>query len=263
MFGAAGAGKTTAAIAFPAPYVIDSEKGCENDQYIDAIAGRGGAVVVPSEWREVEEEVRGLMTERHDYRTLVIDSATPLYAELVDVAEKKLGNAHGRHHQAAGQQWKRLERMMTQLDMNVIITAREKIPSDKAGNQLDPTFDGPKGLDYLFDLVFRVSRRGRSRDRDALVVKSRCPGFGEGDVIPWTYDEIAERYGRAVLERDPVPTVLATPDLLDDIEGYLGVLGESRRAKMLEHYRVGTLEELRYDQAQEALRFLSRAGAEG
>jgi GTPase SAR1 family protein len=32
-YGAAGAGKTTAAIQFPRPYLIDTERGCENDSY--------------------------------------------------------------------------------------------------------------------------------------------------------------------------------------------------------------------------------------
>ncbi|HHX4254290.1 TPA: AAA family ATPase [Legionella anisa] len=32
-YGDAGVGKTTAAIQFPKPYLIDTEKGAENDQY--------------------------------------------------------------------------------------------------------------------------------------------------------------------------------------------------------------------------------------
>ena len=33
-FGPAGVGKTTAAIQFPAPYLIDTDRGAENDQYV-------------------------------------------------------------------------------------------------------------------------------------------------------------------------------------------------------------------------------------
>ena len=37
MYGTAGVGKTTAAISFPAPYLIDTERGAENDQYIEIL----------------------------------------------------------------------------------------------------------------------------------------------------------------------------------------------------------------------------------
>ena len=41
VFGESGVGKTTLATAFPKPYLIDTERGSVNDQYVDAINDRG------------------------------------------------------------------------------------------------------------------------------------------------------------------------------------------------------------------------------
>lgn len=43
-YGHSGAGKTTAAINFPKPYLIDTEKGSENDQYVKTLTKNGGVV---------------------------------------------------------------------------------------------------------------------------------------------------------------------------------------------------------------------------
>src|SRR5215216_283410 len=71
MFGPAGVGKTTAAIQFPNSYVIDCERGTEN--YDKLITDSGSAVFQTTDIQEVIAEVKSLLTEKHNYRTLVID----------------------------------------------------------------------------------------------------------------------------------------------------------------------------------------------
>src|SRR5438477_10785682 len=82
MFGPAGVGKTTAAIQFPNSYIIDCERGSEN--YDKLITESGSAVFQTTDIQEVIAEVKSLLTERHDYRTLVIDPITPVYNDLPD-----------------------------------------------------------------------------------------------------------------------------------------------------------------------------------
>src|SRR5438552_11151155 len=116
MFGPAGVGKTTAAIQFPASYIIDAERGTEN--YDKLITGSGGAVFHTTDMNEVLVEVKELLTEKHEYRTLVIDPIATLYSDLLDKCEIQVGADFGRHVQLANKVMKRLFNLLTQLDMN-------------------------------------------------------------------------------------------------------------------------------------------------
>src|SRR3712207_3723948 len=89
MFGPAGVGKTTAAIQFPNSYVIDCEKGAEN--YDRLITESGSAIFQTTDMHEVIAEVKALLTQKHDYRTLVIDTITTVYNDLLEKCELKVG----------------------------------------------------------------------------------------------------------------------------------------------------------------------------
>lgn len=243
-YGAAGAGKTTAAIQFPKPYLIDTEKGAENDQYVELINDRGGAVFQTTLFDEIVAEVTALLSEKHSYRTLVIDPITTVYEDLIAKAERTVGTEFGRHYGEAKKQWKRLGNLLMRVDMNVIITSHQKALYGDGMKVLGATFDGPKGLDYLFDLVFEVGKRGN--DRVGTVRKSRMQTFPEGDVFPFSYDTIAERYGRDVLERDAEPEDLASPDQVHELEHLVGVLKlpEETVEKWLDKARAETFAEM-------------------
>jgi len=71
MFGPAGVGKTTAAIQFPNSYIIDGERGTEN--YDKLISESGSVVFQTTDINEVVQEVKSLLTVKHDFRMLVID----------------------------------------------------------------------------------------------------------------------------------------------------------------------------------------------
>jgi hypothetical protein len=232
-FGQAGAGKTTAAIQFPRPYVIDTEKGAENDQYVKAISKAGGAYWQSNDFDEIVTEVKSLLSTKHEYKTLVIDPVTTVYDDLINKAEQKVGNEFGRHYGEAKKQWKRLVNLLSRLDMNVIITSHQKNEYGDAMKVIGKTFDGPKGLDYLFDLVFEVSKVGTQRV--GIVRKSRIETLPEGDQFPFSYDAIADKYGRSVLERDAVAIALATPEQVTEIEALLADRknGEELRDKWL------------------------------
>lgn len=207
-YGKAGVGKTMAAISFPRPYLVDTEKGAENDQYTSIIKKSDGAIFQTTDFDELMNEVKSLLTEKHEYRTLIIDPLTTLYNDLVEKAGIKHGTDFGRHYNEANKQIKHLLSLLLRLDMNVIITAHSK---NEYGNDmavLGQTFDCYKKLDYLFDLVFEIQKRGK--DRAGIIRKSRIETFPDGETFPFSYDEVAERYGREVLERASVAEVLAS-----------------------------------------------------
>ncbi len=206
-YGSAGVGKTTAAIQFPKPYLIDTEKGAENDQYTKILQKAGGVVFQTSDFNELMAEVKALLTEKHEYKTLIIDPLTTLYNDLLDKSAIKNGTDFGRHYSDANKQIKHLLNLLLRLDMNVIITSHAKNEYGQNMSVLGQTFDCYKKLDYLFDLVFEIQKRGK--DRVGLIKKSRIEAFPDTESFPFSYAEIAKRYGKDVLERDAVAQELA------------------------------------------------------
>jgi RecA/RadA recombinase len=244
MFGPAGVGKTTAAIQFPKPYLIDTERGAENEQYARLLAERGGVIFQSPDFDEMVAEVLALMTEAHEYRTLIIDPITVVYNDLLEKAEIQVGTDFGRHYGEANKRMRHLINLVLRLDMNVIVTAHGKTMYGDNLAVMGQTFDGWKKLDYIFDLVFELQRRGN--ERVGVVRKTRITEFPEGDVFPFTYDEIADRYGRAMLERDAAPVALATPDQIEEVTRLLEMRrdGDDLREKWCAKANAETLAEM-------------------
>jgi hypothetical protein len=170
----------------------------------------------------VISEVKSLLTEKHEYRTLVIDPITTAYNDLLDKCELKVGSDFGRHYQAANKEMKRLYNLLMQLDMNVILTAHAKKEYGDNLKVLGYTFDGWKQLDYAFDLVIELGKKGVKRH--GKVVKSRVENFPDQDVFEWSYDAIKSRYPVDVLEKEAAQVKLATPDQVREIKSLLEVV---------------------------------------
>jgi hypothetical protein len=220
MYGPAGVGKTTAAIQFPNSYVIDCERGAEN--YDKLITQSGSAVFQTNDINEVIAEVKSLLTVKHDYRTLVIDPITTVYNDLLEKSELKVGSDFGRHYGAANKEMKRLANLILALDMNVVVTAHAKKEYGDNLKVLGHTFDGWRQLDYWFDLVIELGKRGRKRM--AKVVKTRVGSFPDEEQFEWSYEAIKARYDAAMLEKESTAVALATPEQVGEIKALLGVV---------------------------------------
>ncbi len=246
-YGAAGVGKTTAAINFPHPYLIDTEKGATNDQYVNILKKAGGVIYQTSDFDELMTEVKSLLTESHEYKTLIIDPLTVLYNDLLDKAAYKHGTDFGRHYGEANKQMKHLLNLLLRLDMNVIITSHAKNEYGQGMTVLGQTFDCYKKLDYLFDLVFEIQKRGK--ERTGIVKKSRIEAFPDTETFPFSYDEIAERYGREVLERDAVAEKLASPQQVQHLKHLVDLYKEPPEIiqKWLDKANAATFEEMNED----------------
>jgi hypothetical protein len=265
-YGNAGVGKTTAAIHFPKPYLIDTEKGAENSQYTKTIMKNGGVVFQTSDFDELIKEVKSLLTEKHEYKTLIIDPLTTLYNDLLDKSAAFLkatskekdatGTEFGRHYGEANKKMKHLLALLLRLDMNVIITSHAK--NEYAGNMqiVGSTFDCYKKLDYLFDLVFEIQKRGK--ERVGIIKKSRIETFPDGETFPFSYDEISTRYGKDVLERAAVAQVLATDAQVKEIERLIELLKvpEESSQKWLDKNNSEKWEEMPKDAIQKCIDYL-------
>src|SRR5687767_11599662 len=220
MYGPAGVGKTTAAIQFPNSYIIDCERGAEN--YDKLITQSGSAVFQTNDINEVIAEVKALLTVKHDYRTLVIDPITPIYNDLLEKCEAQVGADFGRHYGAANKTMKRLANLIMSLDMNVIITAHAKTEYGQNLAKLGYTFDGWRQLDYWFDLVVELGKKGKRRM--AKVAKTRIESFPDEDVFEWNYDAIKRRYDITMLEKEATAVRLATPEQVHEIKDLLSLV---------------------------------------
>lgn len=220
MFGPAGVGKTTAAIQFPNSYIIDGERGTEN--YDKLITASGSAVFQTTDVREVIAELRGLLTEKHAFRTLVIDPITPIFNDLLDKCEAQVGDAHGRHYGAANKTMRRMANLIMNLDMNVIVTAHAKAEYGENLRKIGYTFDGWKQLDYWFDLVVELGKKGKKRM--GQVKKTRIETFPDEDVFEWSYDAIKRRYDAAMLEREAATVALATDEQVREIKELINIV---------------------------------------
>jgi hypothetical protein len=262
-YGPAGVGKTTASIQFPKPYLIDTEKGATNDQYVKQLEKVGGVIFQTSDFDELLTEVKSLLTEKHDYRTLIIDPLTTLYNDLLDKCAEKLkreskekdatGTEFGRHYGEANKKMKHLLNLLLRLDMNVIITSHAKNEYGTNLTVLGQTYDCYKKLDYLFDLVFEIQKRGK--ERVGIIKKSRIEAFPDGDQFPFSYEEIAKKYGKEVLERGAVAESLATPEQIKEIKRLIELLNvpSDVTEKWLSKANADSFEEMNYDLIQKCI----------
>lgn len=229
-YGPPGVGKTTAAIQFPRPYLIDTERGAENPQYVKMLSDSGGAYMFTTSPDELIQEVTALLSEKHDFLTLIIDPLTIIYNNLLDTAAAAVGTDFGKHKGPANMVIKRMLNLLLRLDMNVIITSHAKPKWERAKDakgkdtvvDVGSTFDCYDKLDYLFDLVFEVQKRGENRV--AVVRKSRVESFTEGTAIPFSYPEIAKLYGKGIIERQAAPQALATAVQISELKRLVDLL---------------------------------------
>lgn len=253
-YGNSGVGKTTAAINFPKVYLIDTERGAENSQYVKVLSEKGGAIFQTSDFDELMREVKTLLTEKHEYKTLVIDPLTILYNDLLDKSaialkiqskeKEATGTEFGRHYTEANKKIKHLLALLLRLDMNVIITSHAKNEYGAGMTVVGTTFDCYKKLDYLFDLVFEIQKRGK--ERVGLVRKSRIETFPDTEQFPFSYEEIASRYGKEILERDAIAEKLASPEQVIEIKRLIDLfkISEDVWQKWLDKANAETFEEM-------------------
>ena len=228
IFGPSGVGKTWFGLSFPNPYYVDTEGGADLKHYQARLKEAGGAYMGPSDgtldFQTVLSEIQTLATEKHSYKTLIIDSITKLYQTAISNEAEKLGDkdAFGASKKPAIAYMRRLVAWIDRLNMNVVLIAHEASEWGLVNGQRSEIGKAPDVWDkliYEIDLGLHCQKRGPQRI--AVVRKSRLTGFPEGESFNLDYADFAARYGKDFIEAEAKPIVLITADQAEQIEKLL------------------------------------------
>lgn len=232
IFGEPGVGKTWTSLDFPSCYYIDTEGGADLAHYTAKLKKAGGVYMGPSDgaldFETVLEQFKALATEKHGFRTVIVDSISKLFNVAITNEAERLGdkNAFGADKKPAIAFMRRLVAWANRLDMNVIFIAHSKTKwgNDSKGErtELGQTFDCWDKLSYELHLALEVLKRGPSRS--AVVRKTRLLGFPDAESFEWSYANFATRYGKDIIEAESKPITLATPEQVSEIERLLSIV---------------------------------------
>ncbi len=268
IYGPSGVGKTWFALSFPAVYYIDTEGGASRMHYMERLTKSGGKYLGPedgaNDFETIIDQTKALAHERHEFRTLVIDSITKPFITSIALEAERLGdkNAFGADKKQAVGAMRRLIAAVHRLDMNVIFVAHEKAEwgADAKGDRVEigkmaDTYDK---LIYELDLALQISKRGPSRK--ATVKKSRMIGFPEADSFDLDYPLFAERYGKDIIEKETVPVALASPEQVEEIKRLVDLLKIEKETteKWLEKANAESFSEFNTDQAAKVIENLQK-----
>jgi hypothetical protein len=260
-------------LSFPNAYYIDTEGGANLEQYTDRLKASDGKYMGPedgaNDLNEIIEQVKALATEKHAYKTLIIDSISkPFHGEIQKEMERMEKNGEkdgfGASKKPAVKLIKRLTIWISKLDMNVIIIAREKSKWAK-GEQVDFDADVHEDVSYDLNLVLRITKEKEARM--ATVTKTRLACFPDQDVFEWSasadvndktaLNEFVKRLGSGIMD-DVNPITLADATQVGEIERLLEVIKvtEAEKEKVLTKAGAESWYELTTEQANATINWL-------
>jgi len=258
IFGRPGVGKTWTAIDFPNVFFVDVEGGADLRHYTAKLSKAGATYFGPEDGSQdflaVIEQVQALATEKHDRKTLVIDSFSKLFNMAISAEAERLGDkdAFGASKKPAVAYTRRLVNWIARLDMNVILICHEKPVWDN-DKQTGVTFDGWEKLEYELHLLLNIVKNGTTRT--AIVRKSRLEEFPDLDRFPWSYDEFAARFGRDLIESQSKNIELASAEQVAELNRLIKVvnLPQSTIDKWLTAANAENISELTAHQATKCI----------
>jgi len=254
IFGKPGVGKTWASLDFPACYYIDSEGGANLDHYTDKLQKSGGVYMGVEQgsldFDTIIQQVQALATEKHDFKTIIIDSVSKVFNTSIAVEAERLGdkNAFGADKKPAVANMRRLINWLSRVDMNVVLIAHEKaewgLNSKGERVEIGSTFDCWDKLSYELDLCLNIVKAGSRRM--ARITKSRLTQFPDASNFDWSFDEFAEKYGKDIIQKEAEKIELATPEQLAQVKKLMETvkIPDGQEEKWLTSCKVDGWEEL-------------------
>lgn len=226
-----GVGKTHFCCSFPNVYYIDSEKLNDYPHLVQMIIDNKGDHILVKELSDIIKEVKELLSVKHKYKTVVIDSLSFPCGLLANLEAERLAaksaGAEGTEFGANLAKAKRLTLhlgiLLSRLDMNVIVTAHEKTRYVD-GKEVGKTYDINEKMAYSLGTVLNLRQMGNSKK--AFVEKSRYPQMKLGEMIDFQdgFETMEKLFGREIFEDEAKAEVLATPEQLAEVKRLIQVL---------------------------------------
>lgn len=269
IFGHSGVGKTWFSLAFPSVYYIDTEGGADLAHYQERLAASGGAYLGPQDgsldFKTVIDQFKALASQKHEFKTIVIDSITKLFQTTIANEAEKLGDkdAFGASKKPAIAFMRQLVNWTAKADINVWFIAHEITEwgldaSTGQRAEIGKIADIWDKLIYELDLTLQAQKRGKSRV--AIIRKSRLTGFPEGDSFPLDYADFSERYGKDFIEAEVVPLTFATSDEVAEVRRLLEIVKvtPSEIEKGFTKAQVDSWEEMTSEQINKWISYLKK-----
>jgi hypothetical protein len=192
LWGNMKSGKTKFALSFPKAAIVDTEKGSvlhsddHKFDYMEVIR-----------WRALGPALGWLKENPGKYETLIVDSVTPLYADLVEEVGQAEKNRTGRDFLSqlawgiVKRRFRAFLRFLLELPMHVVVTSRakdeyEQIANKKTGEHEsvktgDLVADVDRALHYDMDFIFRcqtevVGGGKKAKSADEVRYTATCTG---------------------------------------------------------------------------------------
>ncbi|MBI4376142.1 MAG: AAA family ATPase, partial [Elusimicrobia bacterium] len=160
-------------------------------------------------------------------------------------------------------EFKEFIRKLIALDMNVIVTARQKTQyADGAFMKAaGETFDGEKSLPYLFDTIVRLYKDEKGRHM-GVCLKDRSNKLPK-EPFECRYQLFEELFGKDTLTRKAKPTALASEEQKAKIRAHIERLAMPAEhvSKRLAAYGAESLDDLTAESADIILRKLEAAAS--
>lgn len=259
LYGVAGVGKTTLALNFPVPFYFDVEGGAKGAQYRELLKKSGGGYMGPEDgtmsFDTLVEQMQALATEKHSYKTLIVDSLTKLFQTTIAQEAERLGSkdAFGASKKPAVAAMRRLVMWATRLDMNIWFICHETAEwglVDGQRSEVGRVADVWDKLIYELDLAVRVVKRGPQRL--AVVTKTRLTNFPDSETFALEYAEFAARAGKENVEGEHGVIILALPEQIAEIKKLLEIVkvDEAAIQKDFDKLGISSYEEMTKEQIE-------------
>ena len=265
IYGKPGVGKTFTSLDFPNTYFIDTEGGANLSHYTEKLDKSGGVYMGPEQgsmdFETIIDQIKALGTEKHNYKTVVIDSISKVFNMFITDEMERLGDKDqfGASKKKPVAAMKRLISWLERIDMNVILVAHEKTEWGMVNGErqeIGSTFDAWDKLEYELDLALNIIKSGPKRL--AKVRKSRIESFKDADTFDWSYAEFAKLYGKDVIEKESEVLVLASKEQIQTLDNLLAKvkLAEGQEKKWLKAANVESWDEMTGDRIENAIKHI-------
>lgn len=265
LFGNAGSGKTHLCCSLPNTYFIDTEGVLKYKHFVSMLRDNNSAATSIYDISDIINEVKELMTVKHDYKTLVIDSITFPYALLANMEAERLckktpdkeGTEYGANLAKSKRLTFHLGMLLTRLDMNVIVTAHEKAKYEK-NVEIGKDFDVNEKMSYALGTTMHLRLNGNSRV--AFFEKSRYSELPNKGIIDFNdgYEVLKNRFGEDMFVRESSVEKFANKEQISELKKLISILNvpDETIQKWLTSAKSTSLEEMSAEQIGKCIVYL-------